>query len=134
MDGESEVVYISQFEFAKIVQELPNLLKRFKSKHITNKFEQIVSEVVGSKYGKNIHLDFVGCNSNERDKLRSAYVRIEMKIRANSKNGKPYSSGLSTDKPFISSDAYPTLVVSTVQPPKNDRYLLSYDSQCSKIS
>ena len=134
-DGESESVFISQFEFASIVQELPKLLKRFKGKHIINKFEDVVTEVVGSKYTNNVHLDYVGCTSKERQKLRSAFVRIEKKIRQNSKNGKPYSFGLPGDKPFISSEAYPTLVVSIVQPPKNERYLLpkSCNSQCTEI-
>ena len=118
-DEENELVYISEKEFANIVDDR-GLLKSFsgnqqRPKHTVNKFETVITEVVGSKYD-NVHLDFIGCLEVERNRLRSAFTRIEKKMRTNSKAGKNLSDGLPGDKPFISSDQYKTLVVSTPRP------------------
>ena len=112
---ENESVFISQLEFSNIVQTLPKLFKRFRGKHVVNKFEEVIPEVIRSKYD-HVHLDFIGCTATERNKLRSAFTRIEKKMRTNSKAGKNLSDGLPGDKPFISSDQYKTLVVSTPRP------------------
>ena len=53
---ENESVFISQKEFANIVQTLPKLFKRFRGKHVVNKFEEVIPEVIRSKYD-HVHLD-----------------------------------------------------------------------------
>ena len=61
---ESEMVFISDVEFANIVQEL-NLLKQFRGKKIPNQFEIVTREVVASKH-ENVQLDFKNCSAKER--------------------------------------------------------------------
>ena len=60
-ENESELVYISQFEFASIVEKL-KLMSQFKHNGtaVVNKFETVITEVVGSKYD-NVLLDFKNC-------------------------------------------------------------------------
>ena len=123
-DEENELVYISEKEFANIVDDR-QLLKSFsgnqqRPKHTVNKFETVITEVIGSKYD-NVHLDFIGCLEVERNRLRSAFTRIELKIRTNSKNKKPFSHDLDPSKPFISSELYKTIIVSSPRPSKNER-------------
>ena len=118
-DGDNELVYISEKEFANIVQDL-GVLKRFsgnqkRPKHAANKFESVITEVIGSKYD-HVHLDFLGCSEVERNRLRSSFTRIEKKMRTNSKAGKKLSDGLPGDKCFISSEQYKTLIVSPPHP------------------
>ena len=117
-----EEVFISQYEFAKTIEKLPNLFSQFKFKTVVNKFETVIKEVLRSKYDS-VYLDFDNCSVSERNKLRSAYKRLEIKMRKNSNNKKDLSHGLPTDKAFISSDAYKTIVVCPPVPPAHERYI-----------
>ena len=108
-DGENEVVFISQIEFADIVEDM-DILKQFSGRHVVNKFEIVVAAVVRNKY-ENVRLDFENCSTAEKSKLRCAYNRIEKKIRTNSKRKKNLSYELE-NKAFISSDQYKTLIIS----------------------
>ena len=119
-EEENELIYISFKEFAQIVQDR-NCLGRFSArkigKHTVNKFEFVISEVIGFKYDE-VNVDFINCSSAERNKLRSAFTRIELQIGKNRKRGNPYSVGLADDKPFISSEQYKTLFVFPPKPSK----------------
>ena len=116
-DGENEIVFISQIEFANIVEDL-DVLKQFSGRHVVNKFEIVVEAVVRWKYENNVRLDFENCSTAEKSKLRCAYNRIEKKIRTNSKRKKNLSYELE-NKAFISSDQYKTLIISLPHPPSS---------------
>ena len=116
---ESEIVYISDAEFANSLQVLPDLAS-FRGKTIVNKYQILAKAVIASKY-EDTELDFENCSAEEKQKLRNDYNRIEKKIRTNSKNKKPFSFGLDGNRPFMSSELYPTLIVSTAYPSKNER-------------
>ena len=126
-EDESELVYISQFEFATIVDSL-KILTQFKhkskspGKDVVNKFETVITEVVGSKYD-NVFLDFKNCSASERNKIRSAYTRIETKMRKNVQNKKKMSHDLPSDKAFISSEEYKTLIFFTSRQSVDERYI-----------
>ena len=124
-ENETEIVYISQAEFATRVEERPHLTAQFKSKRGTiNKFEIVIREIVESKYDES-YLDFENCDILERKKLRSAYDRIIKKMRRNVQNRKSLSHDLPNDKPFICSSDYPTLVVYAPNP-VHERYIHKY--------
>ena len=110
---ENEIVFISYAEFANTMQD-KELLKNFRGKKIVNKFEIISREVVALKY--DVSLDFENCSKEERKQLRNDYDRLEKKIQQNRNNSRKWSFGLDEDKPFISSEMYPTLIVSTPVP------------------
>ena len=120
---EQEVVWISHKEFADLVEE-HECLKRFSGnvtgKHTVNKFEFVINEVIGIKYD-NVNLDFINCSPAERNKLRSAFTRIEKQIRKNSRRKKPLSFELDSAKAFISSEDYKTLFVYPTHPSTNER-------------
>ena len=116
---ESEMLYISDVEFANIAQTL-NVFKPNRGKHVVNEFEQIIRQVVGSKHD-DIFLDFENCLPKERKKLRNEYVRIKKAITPNIQHSKKWSHGLDANRPFISSELYKTLVVSVPQPTPNER-------------
>ena len=116
-------VYISQYEFATIIEEKPALLSQFKGKgRIINKFEIVVREAIDSKYD-DIFLNFETCLESERKKLRRAYERIAEKIRRNVQTKKKPSHDIPNDKTFISSENYPTLVVYIPPPDQAERYI-----------
>ena len=115
MDSESELVYMSDVEFANIIQKLPRLTSQFRGKTVPNKHELIITEVIGSKYD-NVFLDFKNCSPKERMQLRNEYTRIDKQMQTNSRNKKERSFGLDGNRTFISSELYPTLLV--VSPPK----------------
>ena len=120
METESELVFISDVEFANTVQTL-GILKTFHGgKQVQNKFEIVSKEVFRTKYD-HAYLDFENCSSVERKNLRNAYARIEKKFEANIRRGNDLSFGLDASQPFISSEMYPTLVVSPPQPPPGPR-------------
>ena len=127
MDEEESGCYISQFEFAKIVERL-DILQQFKhtanrpGKSVVNKFETVITEVVGSKYDSNLFLDFENCLLQEKQKIRSAYARIETTMRKNQQKRKPLSHDLPSDKAFISSTQYPTLVIFPQRKAEEERY------------
>ena len=110
---ENEIVFISYAEFANTMQD-KELLKNFRGKKIVNKFEIISREVVALKY--DVSLDFESCSKEERKQLRNDFDRLEKKIQQNRNNSRKWSFGLDEDKPFISSEMYPTLIVSTPVP------------------
>ena len=116
MESESELVFISDVEFANTVQEL-KILKRFHGQQVTNKFEIVSKEVLGSKY-EHAYLDFEKCDPVERRNLRNNYVRIEKTFQKNSRRGNDLSFGLDGSNTFISSEMYPTMVVSPPPPPR----------------
>ena len=108
-----ESVYISDVEFANIIETL-DLLKQFRGKRVENKFEIVATEVLASKYDRNVtYLDFVNCSPLERKTLRNDYARIEKIIRDNSNRQRKLSFGLDADRPFLSSEKYKTLIVSS---------------------
>ena len=120
-ETESESLYFSYVEFANIVEEL-KMLKKFRGRNITNQFETVIRAVVASKYDDNITLDFEKCSPKERKSLRTEYDRVKTKMRTNSNRGRKLSFGLDEKtKPFMSSEMYPTIIVSAPQPPKNER-------------
>ena len=55
---ESEMLLISDVEFANIAQSLPKLFSRNRGKKIVNEFEHVIREVVGSKHEDNIFMAF----------------------------------------------------------------------------
>ena len=93
-----------------------DLLEQFKhkanrpGKSVVNKFETVISEVVRYKYDSNITLDFTNCLAAEKNKLRSAYTRIETKMRKNLQQRKKLSHNLPGDNALISSEEYKTLI------------------------
>ena len=126
MDSESELVYMSDVEFANTIQKLPRLTSQFRGKTVPNKHELIITEVIGSKYD-NVFLDFKNCSPKERMQLRNEYTRIEKQMTTNSKNKRDSAFGLDGSRTFISSELYPTLLV--VSPPKQsktERYTLLF--------
>ena len=119
--AEIESLYISYVEFANIVEDRKSL-KDFRGRSITNQFEIVIREVVGSKYDSNITLNFETCCPKERKRLRTEYDRLKKKMRNNSNRGRKLSFELDGTRPFISSQLYPTLIVSTPhQPPPQER-------------
>ena len=110
MEFEQELVFISDSEFANIVQKL-KVLKKFSGKKVQNKYQLVTKEVFEHKYD-DAYLDFEKCSSLEKQKLRNDYMRIEKALQRNSRHGKDLSFGLDGSRPFISSEFYPTLVVS----------------------
>ena len=122
-EQEQEVVWISHKEFADLVQEY-NCLEQFSGihtgKHTVNKFEIVINEVIGHKYD-NVNVDFINCSPAERNKLRSAFTRIEKQIRKNCRRKKPWGFELDSAKAFISSEDYKTLFVYPTHPSTNER-------------
>ena len=118
---ESEMLLISDVEFANIAQSLPKLFSRNRGKKIVNEFEHVIREVVGSKHDESISLDFEKCLPKERNTLRNEYARIKKQIKTNIKLSKKWSTGLDANNTFISSEKYKTLVVSVPHPSKTAR-------------
>ena len=119
---ETEIVYISDVEFANIAQDLPKTFSQNRGKQVVNEFQKTIKEVVGSKYGPDaVFLDFENCLPKEKQTLRNEYARIKKEIRKNIKKSKNWSDGLDATRIFISSEKYKTLVVSVPRPPKNAR-------------
>ena len=117
METESELVFISDVEFANTVQTL-GILKTFHGgKQVQNKFEIVSKAVMKSKY-EHAYLDFENCDPSERKTLRNNYQRIEKSFQRNSRNRNDLSFGLDANRPFISSEMYPTMVVSPPLPPR----------------
>ena len=125
--GENEPVFISEYEFANIV-EVRKIMKNFsgnqkRPKQTPNKFESVITEVIGSKYD-NVHLDWLNCSEKERNKLRSSFKRLETRMTKNLKRGKPLSHEFDPKKPFFSKELYKTIIVQVVfspSPSRNER-------------
>ena len=121
MEPESQMLSISDVEFANIAQSLPKLFSRNRGKRIVNEFELVIREIVGSKHEDDIILDFENCLPKERKDLRNDFVRIKKEIQTNIRLKEKWSSGLDANRTFISSEKYKTLVVSVPRPAKNER-------------
>ena len=116
METESESVFISDVEFANTVQTL-GILKTFIGKQIPNKSQVVSKEVFRTKYD-HAYLDFENCDPVEKTRLRNNYIRIDKTFQKNSRRGNDLSVGLDISRPFISSEMYPTMVVSPPLPPR----------------
>ena len=116
----AECIYISEVEFLNLVEDL-HVLTQFRGKQVVNKYQIVSQAVIEDKYD-DTYLDFDNCLPEEKQKLRNDYMRIEKIFQRNQRNGDNLSFGLDENRPFITSELYPTLVVSPPQDPsENDR-------------
>ena len=118
MESESELIFISEVEFCNLVEEL-HLLKQFSGTQVQNKYQIVSQAVIEDKYDY-VYLDFDICKPEEKIKLMNEYKRIERIFQRNQRNGTNLSFGMDSNRPFLSSELYPTLVVSPQDDPLED--------------
>ena len=116
---------ISEIRFANIIQELPLLYEKIKTK-IENKYQIIIDGVLGSEFDLECQGNWESKSSEartEKRRLQKHFGKIEKKIRSNQMQKKrlcqkgcctdhiKYSHELTTDI-FLSSTKYPTILAS----------------------